>query len=397
MKSKKTAVLLVILIISLFFSTGSALALTTGSGSFTTDFRFNNPGARALGMGGAFIGLADDATAAFTNPAGLTILTRPEFAAEYKYTQYKTTGRTAVMAGGGGGVPSGAFLEATTTNNVSGVSFLSFAYPTERATFTLFRHELVNLKTQFPPFRSDWSGDIKYNAKVDTYGLAAGVKIVKGFSLGLNVGFSALDTYTIIPSSTTYYKFTDSKVHGSVGLFWNPFSEFNVGAVYRYGPEFKYPYAPVSGSAVYEDNLKIPDAYGLGLSYRFFNALTLAADVNYIRYSQMMKDYKLVDTAVQASDYKMDDAIEVSAGLEYVFPLASVPVAVRGGYRYSPFHERYYNGPLAIYRDLLPKGKDEHSFSAGIGAVLGKNIQVDFAGSWSDVKQDYIMSLVYRF
>ena len=37
-------------------------------------FNFRNPGARSLGMGGAFLGLADDATAAETNPAGLTIL-----------------------------------------------------------------------------------------------------------------------------------------------------------------------------------------------------------------------------------------------------------------------------------------------------------------------------------
>jgi hypothetical protein len=33
-------------------------------------FNFVNPGARSLGMAGAFIGLADDSTAAYTNPAG---------------------------------------------------------------------------------------------------------------------------------------------------------------------------------------------------------------------------------------------------------------------------------------------------------------------------------------
>jgi hypothetical protein len=36
-------------------------------------------GARALGMGGAFVGVADDATACFWNPAGLASLTRREF------------------------------------------------------------------------------------------------------------------------------------------------------------------------------------------------------------------------------------------------------------------------------------------------------------------------------
>jgi hypothetical protein len=34
-------------------------------------------GARAMGMGGAFIAIADDATAASWNPSGLAVLERP--------------------------------------------------------------------------------------------------------------------------------------------------------------------------------------------------------------------------------------------------------------------------------------------------------------------------------
>src|SRR2546423_8266904 len=45
-------------------------------------FNFGNPGARSLGMGGAFLGLADDASAAEANPAGLTILRKPEISVE---------------------------------------------------------------------------------------------------------------------------------------------------------------------------------------------------------------------------------------------------------------------------------------------------------------------------
>src|SRR5579859_6540082 len=45
-------------------------------------FNFGNPGARALGMGGTFLALADDASAAEANPAGLTILRKPEIALE---------------------------------------------------------------------------------------------------------------------------------------------------------------------------------------------------------------------------------------------------------------------------------------------------------------------------
>jgi long-subunit fatty acid transport protein len=46
------------------------------------DFSFSNPGARSLGFAGAFAALADDATAAYANPAGLVQLTRPEVSFE---------------------------------------------------------------------------------------------------------------------------------------------------------------------------------------------------------------------------------------------------------------------------------------------------------------------------
>src|SRR6266705_2178315 len=52
-------------------------------------FNFGNPGARSLGMGGAFLGLADDASAAEANPAGLTILRKPEVSVETRNFQEK--------------------------------------------------------------------------------------------------------------------------------------------------------------------------------------------------------------------------------------------------------------------------------------------------------------------
>ena len=65
--------------IALLVSSGPALALTDEE--VFRDFRFNmiNPGARSLALGGAFISLADDATAAQANPAGLSYLIKQEY------------------------------------------------------------------------------------------------------------------------------------------------------------------------------------------------------------------------------------------------------------------------------------------------------------------------------
>ena len=53
-------------------------------------FSFSNPGARSMGFGGAFVALADDATAAFANPAGLVQVIESEFTLELRRWNYST-------------------------------------------------------------------------------------------------------------------------------------------------------------------------------------------------------------------------------------------------------------------------------------------------------------------
>ena len=68
------------------------LASTTvlAQGPNSLEFSFSNPGARAIALGGAFVGLADDATAAFANPAGLVQLAAPEVSVEGRGWSYET-------------------------------------------------------------------------------------------------------------------------------------------------------------------------------------------------------------------------------------------------------------------------------------------------------------------
>ena len=90
--------------------------LSTGAmaqqGPSSLEFSFSNPGARSLGFGGAFSGLADDATAAFANPAGLVQLARPEVSVEGRQWQYSVP-----FAEGGriSGEPTGIGVDTANT------------------------------------------------------------------------------------------------------------------------------------------------------------------------------------------------------------------------------------------------------------------------------------------
>lgn len=128
------------------FSFALALALSLPAAAQNVDiealsglqFNFGNPGARALGMGGAFLGLADDASAAEANPAGLTILRKPEVSIEvrnYLEQQLFTT--------------SGTFpeVERTAFTNHSDRAVLTFAsavFPIRNFTVGAYFHEPLN-------------------------------------------------------------------------------------------------------------------------------------------------------------------------------------------------------------------------------------------------------------
>jgi len=88
-------------------------------------FDFLNPGARSLGLGSAFVAVADDATSAFTNPAGLTLSIRPEISTEIRYrrldTPYLSGGRLS-------GTPTGQGLD-TVGAPVYGISADSATRP----------------------------------------------------------------------------------------------------------------------------------------------------------------------------------------------------------------------------------------------------------------------------
>ena len=70
----------------IFFSVSVSVTQSAEKGNYVAEFLNHGVGARALGMGSVFVSIADDATAAYWNPAGLTQVGKHAFSMMYSDT-----------------------------------------------------------------------------------------------------------------------------------------------------------------------------------------------------------------------------------------------------------------------------------------------------------------------
>lgn len=167
-------------------------------------FNFSVPGARSLGFGGAFVRLADDATTAFANLAGLVQLVRPEVSIEGRRTSYSTpyieTGRVEGSPSGFGIDNTVGLRTARSDEVVSGLSFLSVAYPRARWSVAFFRHQMADFELSSETQGLFAGGtnccqeryfDYRTSNDFDfvNYGLSGAYRVSETLSLGLGVTY----------------------------------------------------------------------------------------------------------------------------------------------------------------------------------------------------------------
>jgi long-chain fatty acid transport protein len=115
-------------------------------------FDFSLPGARSRAMGGAFVAVADDATAVYSNPAGLTQLFLPEVSGEGRVWRHRSRladhGHAFGPARGVGADTIDGLQYRTWEETSAGLSFLSFVYPGSRWAVGAFRHQLAKYRME---------------------------------------------------------------------------------------------------------------------------------------------------------------------------------------------------------------------------------------------------------
>jgi long-chain fatty acid transport protein len=442
---------------------------TTAGINAGIQFDFSLPGARSLAMAGAFVAVADDATAAQANPAGLTILAKPEISVEGRgwnyFSKFAVRGHEFGPPTGVGIDTIDGIVDDEIKDTKGALSFLSFVYPRGNLAFAGYLQQFSKFKNRTAiegPFVSYPNGDVRrinptlneINIDIRNYGFSIAGRVTPNLSIGGGIAISDFSieslgqAYLIRPNGVAVPpaqrpQFTapgfqygpadfsdpqlffienqfgdDVAVAATVGALWKVNDQWNVGAAFRQGPDFKFDAtffggpahnligSPLAGVQIDDDKdilFHTPDSYSVGVAYSPNDIVKISVEYNRVQYSQLLDgtgEGLPVDTAgrlqfpvpaIQEEGRLIQEGLTLDSvnnfrvGSEIVLRRSPQPIFLRLGTWFDPAHQVYFVDTenkvdeVPNLRGLLvglPKGDDEWHFSTGLGITFSR-FQID--------------------
>lgn len=399
-------------------------------------------GARALGMGGAFIAIADDATAASWNPGGLTQLERPELSLVYSGKWFsESMGKTSYLG------PDTDPEEL----DLHDINYLSIAYPLP---WTVYGRNLVlslNYQRKYDmdrtlrfhvwkPFGvssalfggSNIDVDYKQEGGLGTLSPAFGFEVTERLSLGIvaniwnssivpdnewrsetregsrlhyaarRIGGGTWGSRTVGTETIEKYENLEG-INYTLGALYRVTERLTLGAVYNtaYSTDLDYTrlqhrFALGAAPDLYRSHIRIdwPAVMGVGVAYRFPNdKLTLSLDVttrnweNYIKTDRRAGPLgRRVSAITNMPDWlnSYDPTYTVRLGAEYVFvnpkrARQDFLPSLRAGLFYDP--EPASGRKDAWWGVKRGDGKpdDYYGVALGLGVLIKNRVNIDLA------------------
>jgi hypothetical protein len=350
-------------------------------------------GARAFGMGGAFLARPDDATAASWNPAGLSYLRLPEVSLVGLFNSQNRASRT---------VTEGEILRDHVEG--TGPDFASMALPVNLGLVS--GAVQLSLQRVIPYGGERTIEDVRDPPKVihgtggfDVLALGTGLKVNRWVRVGVTVnrwfnGYQQERERLGRRRSIQEVDFSISGYSVNGGLIVHPLESLNLGVVaktrmkadvdlFRSRMDFVTdPGQPdiVTTNSFRSDEvqLDLPGALGFGVSWRPSSPLTLSADYTQTYWSRarVLQFFTLppgVSTMEpqQAEvfpslpfptvvDQAQSDTKEWRVGVEYVLIPGRLKIPLRAGY--------FQAQQIRLVKGLSPR---HHGLTAGAGFLLG--------------------------
>jgi long-chain fatty acid transport protein len=388
-------------------------------------FDFVNPGAKSLALAGAFVGLADDATAAFANPSGLTFLSAPEMSVEFRggsvNSPYLKNGRLLGPVTNLGIDTIARPVFADSSDEQASVSYVSLVYPhpSNRWVVAAYRHELARIDQSFSSegvFRLDPSEftsrrdvpqDGTRSLAITGYGLAGAYKATRSVSVGAALvghrfDFSSEfkryfvdDFFAQANRSVSRAELFSYTAQSGSGISFAPVVGVTVdrgrarfGAVFRHGASFDFDTVG-DDEAVVSGTFRVPHTASVGASFRVSPQWIVSGEITRVGYSRLERDFVTIQSKGRDGDFSISDGTEVHASVQYAWRRAQgPPVRLRAGAWVDPDHSVNFH-PVAppqnadertyddIFRTALSQGEDQLHATGGIGFTLTPMLELN--------------------
>lgn len=349
-------------------------------------------GARALAMGGAFIAIADDATAASWNPAGLAQLLSKEIS--FSYFPYQEIHGYSPSIYRISNNPS-SFLSETAFSPIAtgrDINFLSFAYPVitskrnyvllfhyQRALSFSFRHYLISpilgsraFSDKIENYKESWDGDVAGGFDIAAFSFAT--SLTSNLKLGISInkwfnnyqGNDSASHYGSIYEKNKIYPYSFSEIDEDSfkisGLNFNMGLLLNIKNI-SFGLVFKTPFnaklsyyenifeAEIQNNTFKEDrhlyqgeaNVDWPYTIGFGFAIRFSNAYLISSDYTKTNWSDAIIHNYIDDNNPQGNPIyyptlqpikpnQQGDSEQIRFGFERVFFIKNILLPLRIGF-----------------------------------------------------------------
>lgn len=374
------------------------LAAAAVPAAFANGLNLNGIGTKAVTMGGAFVGLADDFSALYWNPAGIAFLTRPTFGFNLIDVMPSASYRVAVP---GGGIDA----ESPTKHYLGGLG--GWIQPVnDRLTVAVGISTPSGLGSAWEAAdMAPLSGGLQtidWSSRIGVFNIAptAAYKVSDSLSFGaqLNIyyGSFALNTYAgsiafsagrVVDLGQYEETLKGWGFGASLGALFKPVDTVSIGLAYRTASTIKYAgdatismleyigYNPMSGI---ERPVTLPAWMAAGVAVKPAAGLTITADVQHTNWKTLdVLDttydddfWELIMTASGNTEMKLfwENRTQIRVGAEYA---VNPSWTIRAGYYNDPSP-----APDRTMNILLPSF-DFNALTFGAGRNIG-DLRLDF-------------------
>jgi long-chain fatty acid transport protein len=388
--------------------------LFTASTSFAAGFRIPEAGAKAMGMGFAFTAQADDPSAIYYNPAGLTQLKGNNIMVGATYLRLDSgefTGTTPLTGGATASesqksldfiIPNAYYTRTTSDGYISyGVGIFSpfgLGQEYENKNTSIFRNQITKIELQTvvvnPTIAFKINEYLSVGAGIDYMWGKAKLEKTPVATVG-NLYNSTLESDWGLDGDAWGYNF---------GLLLKPTANFRIGANYRSPFTLKLKDADVTISntnPAYASGLlgatpsstkggatvAMPATFALGAAYTM-GRLTVEADADWTFWSSFTDLPITIQNPVPtlpstANPKQWEDVVAFRLGVEY---RVTDPLSLRAGFVYDPTPV-----PASTLGPDLPDS-NKLDYMVGAGYKIGA-WTIDVAGMYIDKKDRTVSNI----